>query len=95
MFLSYEQVIADATVKTVVDLTVPANATMAELQADTQNIRYTMDNINDPTQAVGMVLLTTEPPRMFLIEDLLRIRFTRGANANANLNIHYAAGRDV
>ena len=95
MFLSYEQVVVGNTVRDQSYLTIPANATMVELQADTQSIRYTMDNSTDPTVSSGMVLLVTQEPRMFLIEDLKRIRFIRGAGSNANLNIHYAAGRDV
>ena len=95
MYLSYEQVVATDTVKTVADLTVPANATMAELQADTNPVRYTMDGAVDPTVSSGMVIAVADMPKTFLIEDINRIRFIRGAGANGNLNIHYAAGRDV
>lgn len=95
MFLSYQQVAATAAVKTVADLTVPAKATHVELQATTQPICFTMDNVTNPTQTSGMVLLTTEGPRLFLIEDLRRIRFCRGAGSDGNLNLHYLAGRDI
>jgi len=95
MYLSHEQVAATAAVKDVDDLTVPAKATHAELQADTSDIRYTMDNATDPTQTSGMILLTTEDPMLFLIEDINRIRFTRGSGSNGNLNVHYVAGRDI
>lgn len=94
-FLSYQQVEADNTVKTVSDLTVPGNATHVALQADTANVRYTMDNNTNPTTGSGMVLLATEPPTNFLIADLKRIRFIRSGGSNGNLNLHYYAGRDV
>lgn len=95
MYLSHEQVSATASVKTASALTIPAKATHAELQADTSDIRYTMDNTTDPTVSSGMVLLTTEDPALFLIEDVYRIRFIRGSGTNGNLNIHYIAGRDI
>ena len=95
MFLGYERVVATNAVKTENDLTIVGNATWVELQADTQDVRYTMDNVTDPAQANGMILLTTAEPKQFLIEDLKRIRFVRGAGTNGFLNVHYAAGRDV
>jgi len=95
MYLSYEQVGAVAVVRTVADLTVPANATHAELQATVAGVAYTMDDATDPTVASGMVLLATEPPKSFLIEDIRRIRFICFDALNANLNIHYFAGRDI
>lgn len=95
MYLSYQQVVTNDTVKTVANLTVPARATAAELQADTQPTRYTMDGATDPTQTSGMVIAVADTPKLFLIEDILRIRFIRGAAGNGNLNIHYLAGRDI
>ena len=96
MFLAFEQVEADGTVKTVADLTIPNNATHAEIQSDTQAVRYTMDDATDPTIAMGMIFLTTEPPRPFLIQDVSRIRFIRSINqGTGNLNISYFAGRDI
>jgi hypothetical protein len=95
VYLSYEQVAVDGTVKDVSDLTIPANATHAELQVDTQNMRYTLDGTIVPTGVVGFVMLTTEPPLLFLVEDLRNIQFTQTAAGAANLNIHYVAGRDI
>jgi hypothetical protein len=95
MYVGYEQVTATAATKTVNDLTVPSNATHAELQADTQNVRYTMDNSSGPSQTVGMVLVTTHAPKLFLIEDIRRIRFQRGAGSDGVLNVHYISGRNV
>ena len=95
MYLNFEQVVASNAVKTLTSLTVPANATAAELQADTNPVRYTMDNATNPTQTSGMVMAVADQPKLFLIEDVNRMRFTRGAGADGNLNIHYLAGRDV
>ena len=95
MILSNQQVAATSSVKDVTDLTVPAKATSALLQADTNHVRYTMDDSTDPTSTSGMLLLTTEDFTEFLIEDIKRIRFTRDASTDSNLNIHYVAGRDV
>ena len=95
MFLSYEKVAATDAVKTESDLTIPGNATAVEIQADTQNVRYTMDGSTDPAQATGMLFLTTEPPKTFNIEDLKRIRFVRGNASSGVLNLHYFAGRDI
>ena len=94
MFLSFEQVVADNSVDSITELTVPANATGAEIQADTNPIRYTMDG-TAPTQTSGMVLAVAHQPKCFNIEDILTIQYTRGAGADGNLNIHYFAGRDV
>lgn len=92
---AFQQVVASSSVKTVSALTVPVKATHVEIQADTQPVRYTMDNATDPSQTSGMVFLITEGPKAFLIEDLKRIRFTRGAGSDGNLNFHYFGGRDV
>jgi hypothetical protein len=94
-YLGFERVVADGAVRDITNWTVPGNATWVELQADTQDVRYTMDGATDPAQASGMILLTTEPPKLFLIEDLQRIRYTRGAGADGAINAHYGAGRDV
>jgi hypothetical protein len=96
-YLQYRQVNADATVRTAAHVPsgFPSNATHVELQADGQNIRYTMDDKTDPNQTRGMLLLTTEPPKMFLIQDFRNIRFVRGAASNGRLNMHFYAGRDT
>ena len=96
MYLSYEQVEADDTVKTISALTVPTGAAGAELQAETQDIRYTMDLTANPTEAHGMVLSATapQPVKQFSVEDIQRIRFIRGAAVNATLHVHWFGGRD-
>lgn len=93
-FLSYERVEADDSVKDVDDLSPPAKATQVQLQSDTNNVRYTMDG-TDPTTSSGMLLLTTELPQTFLIEDLKTIKFIRDGGSSGYLNAHYFAGRDV
>jgi hypothetical protein len=94
-FLSFEQVASDGTVKTVTSLTVPANATLAMLQASGNDVRYTMDGATNPTNASGMILQNGLTPEQFLIEDVNNIRFTQDAAGAGFVNIHYLAGRDV
>lgn len=95
MYLSCERVASSGAVKTQTALTIPAKATQAEIQADSQNVRYTMDATTDPTSTLGMLFLTTDLPKTFLIDDVRRIRFTQGAGGAGAINIHYFAGRDV
>lgn len=92
MFISFERVAISTVVKTVSDLTVPATATHAELQADSSTagdgVRYTMDG-TAPSTTSGMILSANENPKLFLVDDLRRIKFIRrGANDSALL-IHY------
>lgn len=94
-FVGHDVESATASVKTATDLTIPANATGVELQADTSDIRYTMDDATDPTQITGMVLVNGLDPEPFLIQDLRKIRFTRGSGSNGNLNCHFWAGRNI
>jgi len=96
-YLKYEQIVVNADVKTVDDLTFPDSDTSgtagAELQADTRPVRYTMDGAGVPAQGVGMVLAVADPPKYFTNDDLRTIKFTRGAGTNGNLNVHYVGGR--
>lgn len=93
-YVGFERVASSGAVKTVSDLTVPANATGAELQADTQAIRYTMDG-TAPASGSGMLLLTTEGPKYFNIDEIRALKFIQGAGGAGGLNIHYHSGRDV
>ena len=93
-FLRYERILADDSVKDVDDLAPPAKATQVHLQADTNNVRYTMDG-TDPTTSSGMVLLTTMLPQSFLVEDLKTIKFIRDGGSSGYLNAHYFSGRDI
>jgi len=90
-YAHYEQVAATAVVKTKHDLTIPPSTTHVEVLAETQNVRYTMDGLTTPTQTTGMLLKTTDPPRIFLIDDILKIKFARGAGSDGLLNLHYRA----
>lgn len=92
VFLSSEEIIADASVKDVSALTIPPTATSALIQSDTNDVRYTMDGGSTPTQDTGMVLVNGLEPEDFLIQDIRQIRFTRGAASDAVLNIHYYNG---
>ena len=93
-FLSFEQIATDATVKDVTDLTIPANATHAEIQADTNDVRYTMDG-SVPSSSVGMLLVVGLKPKTFVIDDVREIQFIQGSGGAGNINLHYFAGRDV
>ena len=95
MYIGFQSVASDGTVKTVADFTVPAKATHVEVQAVTQAVSYTMDDATDPTATAGMLFLTTEGPKTFLVEDFNRIKFTQGAGGAGLLNVHWFAGRDV
>ncbi len=95
MYLSFERIAVSDTVLTVSDLTVPGNATMVEIQSDTQDVRYTMDDSTDPAQASGMVFGTAHVPKLFVIDDIRRMKFVRGNASNGAINIHYLSGRDV
>ena len=89
MYVGSEQVNADNAVRDITALTPVAEATHAELQASMADVAYTMDNATNPSETSGMVFLVTEAPKLFLMEDLRRIRFIRFGNANGRLNVHY------
>lgn len=89
-FLGYEQVTVSSSVLTVSALTIPDNTTHVEIQASAQDISYTMDDGTDPTATAGMFLLTTEPPKEFLIADIRRIRVIRVTGSDGELNLHYS-----
>jgi len=93
MHLSFQQ-INPTTVKTAADLTIPAGATHAELSASVDTIMYTMDNSTTPSATVGMAMNPYHSNKIFLIEDIKRIKFIAGG-AGAKLNISYFAGRDI
>lgn len=97
MFLGYQQFDVLSEVRTYANLTVPSkHLGGVMLQAETGNVRYTMDDTTDPTNSTGMLLIAGNPPEQFLMDDLKRIRFIRSAgSATAKLNIHYFGGRDI
>lgn len=94
MILGYDQVAVTSVVKTASDLSVPSGATHALLQAETASVRYTMDE-STPSSTRGMLLIHNQPPEQFLIEDLLRIKFTRSGESDCVLNVHYSGGRSL
>ncbi len=92
-YLSHERIIATGAVKNDTAFNIPDIATHVELQALVQPVNYTMDGSSNPNATTdGMSLLITEPPKLFLIQDLKNIRFTRGAGSDGNLNLHYIGG---
>ena len=93
-YVGFERV-ASGLIKTVAELTIPANANGAEIQADTQDVRYTMDGSTVPTASSGMLFLTTEPPKYFDITELRNIKFIQGAGGVGAINIHYHTALDV
>lgn len=60
----------NATLNVAVDLNAvrPSFADKIIIQAETQNVRYTLDG-TAPTATVGFLLLTTEPPVMITVSD--------------------------
>lgn len=94
MYLHYEQVASSAVVKTTSALNPPPEATGVDAQAETEDIRYTMDGATNPTAATGMLLKSGAAPIYFLIEDLKRIRFIQ-SGTGGKLNLHYSGGRDI
>ncbi len=97
MFVGYEQRTVVDAVQTIADLTIPVGTHQVQIQASVVDIRYTMDNVTNPTQTLGMVFEAgAEQPTEFLGEDLIRIRFIRGAGqGNGLLNFHYSSGRQI
>lgn len=95
MFIGYQQVVADASVKdsTALNQTYLKKCDYAMLQAETNDIRYTMDG-TAPTETSGMLLKAGLCPEIFLSENLWRIKFIR-TGASGKLNIHFSAGREI
>jgi len=98
MFIGYEQVAVTNAVQTAAALTIPASTTHVQIQAETRDVRYTMDG-TDPTATTGMIFAATAPEPLyeFLSEDLHRIRFIAdgGGQGDPLLNFHYSTGRVV
>lgn len=95
MYIDHDSVTATNTAKDISDLTVPAGATGAELQAGAQPIRYTMDGNATASATVGMRLAVTMPPKEFLLEDIRNISFIREGGTDGELQIHWFGGRNV
>lgn len=96
MYIAYKQIVSTAASVRVSGALLgwPSNATEVEIQADTQNIRYACDG-SSPTSTSGMLFLTTEPPKLFLIEDFQQMRICSGAGGAGNLNLHFLSGRNI
>lgn len=89
MYLHFQQVGCTVAPLTASEFTVPAEATHVELQAqDTADVNYTMDNVSNPGSSSGMILRSTDPPKLFLIEDFKRIRFC-SSSGTSSLHAHF------
>lgn len=80
--LGYQQL---TSLSSAVGLTIPANTTVALIQAETQSIRW-RDDGTDPTTTVGMVLSAGES--MFFTGSLAAFKAIE-ITASAKLNISY------
>lgn len=80
--LGFEQITGLSVVKS---LNVPANATLAVIQAESPGVRYRDDGI-DPTAAVGMFI--AGGTEIKCRGNLPKMRFIEGA-AGAKLNVSY------
>lgn len=72
-----------------VGLTVPSGATVAVIQADTQNVRW-RDDGTDPTATAGIQLVKGGENAIRYDGDLKKIKFIEEA-ASAALNVSYYA----
>lgn len=88
-YLSYLQITVSSSVLLGNDQTIPAQATFVELQAETQPVRYTMDNATAPSASSGAVLRASGKPKLFSVEDFRRLKMIRGAGSDAKLNVHF------
>lgn len=88
-YLSYLQITVSSSVLLGSDQTIPARATFVELQAETQPVRYTMDDATAPSASSGAVLKASGKPKLFSVEDFRRLKMIRGAGSDAKLNVHF------
>jgi hypothetical protein len=72
---------------TIFTLTVPAGASKAVMQADTQNVRMRLDG-TDPTASVGEVLVALASPRELFGSELTAAKFI-ATTGSPKLNVHY------
>lgn len=97
MFIGFEQIaVTDSTTLHLAsELTIPAQATAAQIQAGAGDVHYTLDG-TAPTATSGMVLETGNNPMEFLIEDIRNIQFIGASGAaSSHLKVNYFAGRET
>ena len=93
MISGYRQYAVESVVKTLDPSAFPAEANGgAMLQAESQNIRYTMDGTT-PTTTYGMRLIAGLAPEEFLIDDVKRMKYVLEAGLTGKLNVHFFGGR--
>lgn len=95
MILGYQKIEVTSAVKTGALFTLPTGVSGAMLQAETQNVRYTMDGTTVPTAVNGMLLITGLRPEQFQVEDLLHMKFCLAAGVTGTLHLHYFGGRSI
>jgi hypothetical protein len=91
--LGYQR-IAAANLATAIAPTIPAGTREIHMQADTQNIRYTLDGTT-PTATNGMILVAGahQPQVIRLSQSLHAIKFIL-ESGSPNLNLHYFGQSD-
>lgn len=92
MYSGFQQIAVSSSVLDVDDLTIPAGAVAAELQASENHVRYTMDNSTAPSVSSGMLFLSSSDPKIFGIDSIKRMKFIRDGSTDSKLNIHYMNG---
>jgi hypothetical protein len=82
--IAYKQI---TVLTSAVGLDAPEGATMAHVQAESQNVRYRLDG-TAPTASVGMPIQADTVGQWLPIEKLNKARFIE-ETATAKLNIHF------
>jgi hypothetical protein len=82
--LGYQQISA-ATLAAATGLTIPTGASIAVVRVDTAPVRW-RDDGTAPTAAIGMQMLSTDPPFMF--DNLASLKFIL-ASGSPVLNVSY------
>lgn len=85
MTIGHEKVSSLNTAKT---LTVPTGASVAWVQAVTNNVRYTLDGSTTPTSSVGQVLYAGHAPTVLHGEQISNFKGIETASS-ATLEVHY------
>ena len=88
MYVDFQSVDTDGTVQDSDEFDDVVDARYVELQASGNHIAYTMDGETDPSETIGMRLLTTSDPKTFAIEDFNNIKFLQLTGAS-QLNAHF------
>lgn len=88
MAISHEQVTGLSSVQTP---TIPAGTRQAYVQAESQNIRYTLDG-TAPSTSNGLILYAGHPPTIITVEAGLNALKMLEESASAKANLMYITG---